>query len=276
MKPLNAKERTRAFWRFLLFYFFTLLAVVAVVIPGFRIPSIQNKILKSQMDAYERQKLYNSTFSTLLASVNDFEKDSQSGDQNDGKIKQGMLGMQTYADNDSIGVKGFYTDVIHVLTDVQNNNQQVRIANGKLAYLQALMLRSNKVDKDLAKSQKEMSKGAPKQAAGAVAAATETAVKTPEIKAVDYNAKLTAMLDSVIKFKQPAMERFNAYLCYGINTLVIVNGQKEHTFKQLYNELKQHKKSTIVDVKAEVDKNCVKSLNIKWKNNAFLGSDKLF
>jgi len=268
MKPLNAKERTTAFWRFLFFYSITLLAVIVVVIPGFKIPSMQNKVLKNQMIAYEKQKQYNKLFVTLLASVNDFEKDSQLGNQNDNKIKQGILGMQTYADNDSIEIKGFYTDVIHILTDVQNNNQQIRVANAKMAYLQALMQKNTTLDNSLAGSQKQMQASANQASAAA-------AVKTkPNI--IDYDARLTFMLDSVIKYKQPALESFNQYLCSGINTPVTVNDQKPHTFKEFYNQLKQHKKSVLLAVKSETDKHCVKTLTVKWKNKAFLGSDKLF
>lgn len=263
MRPLNADERRRAFWRFLLFYAITLLTIIGIVYLGFCIPAMQDKELRAQVASFQKQQQYAASFTSLLESVNDYEKQSQTTDENDGKIKQSLIAMQTFADNDSIQVKDFYNDVMHILMNIQVNNQQIRIAKTKTTYLKTLMLANNKLDRDLQKNQKDASTKAQNNA------------KKPAAK-INFNSKLQAMLDSVMKFKQPVIESFNQYLCNGASTPVIVNDQKGHTFKDLYNEFKKHKKGTLLGVTTETDKNCVKQIIIKWKNNAFLGSNKLF
>jgi hypothetical protein len=282
MKPLNASERRRSFGIFLLFFISTLLVVIIVVIPGFHIPAMQNKSLRNQLTAYEKGKNYDISFSDLLASVNNYEGTAQISDVNDARIKQGILALQTYADNDSIEVKGFYADVVHIITEMQNNDQQTRIGAGKNVVLQSLLAQSNQLDKDLAKAQQQAAKQS------AAAAKTQAVVpqpvtvpqqqpaSAPPAKETDNSSRIQAMLDSVIKFKQPALDRFNIYLCYGPNTPVVVNNQTGHTFKELYNEFKKHKKSSMLSLKIETENNCVKVITIEWKNNAFLGTNKLF
>ena len=53
MKALNAKERNRAFLKFLLFFVFTLVLVVTAIYFDFKLPLKENSYLQKQIDQHQ-------------------------------------------------------------------------------------------------------------------------------------------------------------------------------------------------------------------------------
>ena len=69
-KELNKRERNTAFWKFLLFFVIAVVAVVTAVYFNFRMPMVENKILKTQIDRLQVDVVQDEKFISILGKIN--------------------------------------------------------------------------------------------------------------------------------------------------------------------------------------------------------------
>ncbi len=159
MKPLNAAERKKAFVRFLIFFISTTLLIVLAIFFGVQVPFKQNEELRKQISVNEREKGFTETFAAkmdetkhLLDSVNRAEVQAELVD---GKISENLKKMNAMIDNDSIGAKKLYQDVVQNFADLQFAKKQLRDASGKDANLSENLKQIEALKSDLNQARSE-------------------------------------------------------------------------------------------------------------------------
>ena len=68
---LNAKERTQAFWKFILFFVISVVAIVLAVFFNFQVPKKQNTILKEKTDLYQAHITAEEKFVAAMKEANE-------------------------------------------------------------------------------------------------------------------------------------------------------------------------------------------------------------
>lgn len=67
---LNAKERTQAFWKFLLFFLIAVSAIILCVFFYYQVPKKQNAILKEKTDQYQKHTTSEEKFTAAMLDAN--------------------------------------------------------------------------------------------------------------------------------------------------------------------------------------------------------------
>jgi prophage DNA circulation protein len=123
MKPLNHAERTNAFLKFLLFFVITVVFIIIAVFFGTRIPLEENKKLKQQITAYEKQQLFAAKFSASMSNVQPlFDTLGKSVDQTEAvynDITNKLRDLQTQKDTVATGNDNIYAKTMRALYDLQ-------------------------------------------------------------------------------------------------------------------------------------------------------------
>lgn len=70
MKPINDKERQKAFFKFLLFFLVTNVIIVCALYFDFKVPAKENEILKSQVELSKIEMDYQNRFFESMQSIN--------------------------------------------------------------------------------------------------------------------------------------------------------------------------------------------------------------
>lgn len=65
-KPLNTPERNSAFWKFIFFFFFSVLMIVTAVYFDFRFPYKENEILKEKAEKMRLQSMAQEKFTNSM------------------------------------------------------------------------------------------------------------------------------------------------------------------------------------------------------------------
>jgi len=68
---LNAKERTQAFWKFILFFLIAVTAIVIAVFFNYQVPKKQNLILKEKTDLYQAHTTAEEKFVAAMEEANE-------------------------------------------------------------------------------------------------------------------------------------------------------------------------------------------------------------
>ena len=95
MKALNAKERNRAFLKFLLFFVFTLVLVVTAIYFDFRLPLKENSYLQKQIDQQRQiehnQENFVNTMNEAVRLLDSLDKPGTDMTQIDAQLDQKMI-----------------------------------------------------------------------------------------------------------------------------------------------------------------------------------------
>ena len=67
---LNAKERSQAFWKFLLFFFIAVIAIVLAVFFNYQVPKKMNTLLIKRADQYQVHSFAEEKFTGILQETN--------------------------------------------------------------------------------------------------------------------------------------------------------------------------------------------------------------
>ncbi|MBZ4188379.1 type VI secretion system TssO [Niabella beijingensis] len=135
MKPNNTTERSRAFARFLLFFFLTVALMVTAIFFGIRIPYAENEKLREQLAIIEKENRFRDNFAgnmlqtqSLLDTVN---LDPARSGLIDGRITQKIQEMDALLSRNEAGSKDIYAQVIKALNNTQTDKKGLRAASSK-------------------------------------------------------------------------------------------------------------------------------------------------
>lgn len=159
MKPINAKERSKAFWNFIIFYVVTTGLIVAAVFFGMRIPFKQNERLDKQIASYEKERAFSENFtakaSEVKALLDSINRAGVQAELVDGRISDNLSKMNNMIDNDTSSVKKPYQFMVQGYADLQDAKKQLRDASGKDANLSQYLQQIEMLKSDLNQSRSE-------------------------------------------------------------------------------------------------------------------------
>ena len=159
MKPLNSEERKKAFVKFLALFILTAGLIVVAVYFGVQVPFKQNERLRSQVNAFERQKSFTENFDVVLtdvkASLDTINRAGVQAELADGRVSEQLKKMNAMIDADSASAKRFYQNVVQNLAELQVAKKQLRDASGKDANLSQLLQQIETLKSDLNQSRTE-------------------------------------------------------------------------------------------------------------------------
>ena len=69
MKPKNSKDRRASFLKFLAIFAVTITAILFAVYFNFKVPNKENKILKNQVEAVEKEMIFQDGFSNEMKTI---------------------------------------------------------------------------------------------------------------------------------------------------------------------------------------------------------------
>lgn len=137
MKPENAKERSNAFGRFILFFILTIAVMATAIFFGIRVPYAENNKLRERLSRVDSEVVFRENFmvsmmqaQTLLDSINKVPPVVAS--LIDGRITQNIQSMDAMiGKNDSTSYRKIYVQVVKALTDAKADKTSLRAASSK-------------------------------------------------------------------------------------------------------------------------------------------------
>jgi hypothetical protein len=72
MEALNVKERSQAFWKFVLFFVFAVAAILLAVFFNYQVPKKENKILRDKADLYQAHTASEEKFAAAMGEANEY------------------------------------------------------------------------------------------------------------------------------------------------------------------------------------------------------------
>ncbi len=135
MKPNNARERSQAFNRFLLFFILTILVIITAVFFGVKIPYAENEKLQAQLAAVEKENRFREDFTTAMAEalelLDTVNMDAQKSGLLDGRITQKIQDLDAMLAKNDITSKNLYNQIIKSLNNTQSDKRGLRAAGNK-------------------------------------------------------------------------------------------------------------------------------------------------
>ncbi|MFV0607386.1 MAG: type VI secretion system TssO [Niabella sp.] len=135
MKPVNVKERRKAFQRFLLFFILTIAVILITIFFGIKIPYKENSKLQEQIALYEKANQFQDNFAktmnetqSLLDTVN---QDVVKSGLLDGRITQKIQEMDAMLNKNEVNSTTIYTQIIKQMNNAQSDKKALRAAGNK-------------------------------------------------------------------------------------------------------------------------------------------------
>ncbi|WP_346237419.1 type VI secretion system TssO [Niabella insulamsoli] len=136
MKPVNSKERSVAFQRFLLFFILTLAVIVVTIFSGIQIPYKENSKLRAQIAVADSEQVFRNEFlanlrqaQSLLDTVN---QSAAASGLIDGRITQKIQELDAmYAKTPDVNNKDLYGQIIKGLNNARSDKAALRAAGNK-------------------------------------------------------------------------------------------------------------------------------------------------
>ncbi len=133
MKPLNDTDRSKSFWRFIFFYFLSLLVIVGAVYAGLRIPFKENKYLLAHKTIEERKRNFDEVFFKLMdETVRQLDTVNLAGTKIpivDANIEQNIKNMSALVNESDVEGKGTYNQIIDFLAKAKADKITIRSSN---------------------------------------------------------------------------------------------------------------------------------------------------
>ena len=131
MRPINQKERSDLFWKFLLFFVITIILVTSAIYINVQLPVQENKLLKIRYDQVNKELEFQSVFSKKMNDVRNILDSINNSGQNVLYLEQlastKLAGMkESIPPSDSIRHKAMYDHIIQTLIALQHSKRNLR------------------------------------------------------------------------------------------------------------------------------------------------------
>ena len=155
MQPLNKKERTKAFWKFLLLLIVSIGLITATIFSSSNIPFRQNEQLINQQRIDEKDRSFSDYFinEMLLISA---DLDTVNNTPNpfliENRIKTKISLLNTTVERDSVNHKQLYQKIVYILSVLYDAKKSLRDLSANNSSNAALQSKNEKLDEQLQKA----------------------------------------------------------------------------------------------------------------------------
>ena len=127
-----SNDKRKAFWLFMLYFSITAAVIVFIGFYGLKAPLKENNRLKNDMESFQKEKAFNSSFSGLMNNARSMIMDSLKGDTSflNLQITDSLKKIKMLVDRDSLVSKDIYLNAITALNNLQESKQQLRATVG--------------------------------------------------------------------------------------------------------------------------------------------------
>jgi len=132
MIPVNRRQRTKAFFNFLMFFVITIGIVITSVFFSFQVPLKENDKLRQQLDTVEAEKVSLQAFQMIMQeTTNLLDSVNQAANpfRIENRIQNNIKLMTAKVDDAPTSLKGIFNQIIDNMTNLETAKQQVRSAN---------------------------------------------------------------------------------------------------------------------------------------------------
>ena len=137
--PVNRRQRTKAFFNFLVFFVVTIGVVITSVFFSFQVPLKENDKLRKQLDVAENEKVFLQSFQIKMQETSNL-LDSASLSANpfriENRIQNNVKQMTAMVDDAPASLKAICNQIIDNITNLETAKQQVRAANANTGELE--------------------------------------------------------------------------------------------------------------------------------------------
>ncbi len=159
MEPLNKNERARSFWKFLALLLGVILLAVAAVFVNYRVPYVENEILRAQNAKYEAQLGNDFGFYQKLDTVKQLLDKINNPGENVVYLEQFISA--TLVDmgkklSDTTARKEFYSNIIALSLELQKSKKQLRDLGGASKDVETYKADLEKLSRDLDNAKRDL------------------------------------------------------------------------------------------------------------------------
>ncbi len=124
MKPINKSERNKAILKFVLLLSITVAIIVVAVFFDYKVPSVENRYLHTQMDKTEKLLDIESDFAAQMdrikSLIDTLDQPGVNAEYVEQLISARLAEMQTTLPSDSTFRHGMYTNIIQTYLELKN------------------------------------------------------------------------------------------------------------------------------------------------------------
>ncbi len=133
MEPTNKKERSSAFWTFLLFQLITIALVVALVLVSIQVPIKENNQLRMKYERAETEKIEAKQFTDKVLEtqrlLDDVNLPTVQSEVVDAEIQNQINEMYQMKSRDSGTLKSLYDAVVTVMFQFHESKKNIRASS---------------------------------------------------------------------------------------------------------------------------------------------------
>ncbi len=161
MKPLNKKQRNKAFFIYLLLFVLVNAMVVGIVYFNFQVPAKENKFLQEKLDflSYraEEQKGFAKEMNKVKSLLDTMDFDGVSKEYVEQLISTELAFMRTnYAAKDSTYVGGMYNNIIVTYLELKIAKSQLKDLNEAKSDIDTYVETIDKLKEKLSKAERDL------------------------------------------------------------------------------------------------------------------------
>jgi len=159
MEPLNKNERARSFWKFLALLLGVIILSIVAVFVNYKVPYVENEILRTQNVKYEEQLGNDFSFYQKLDTVRQLLDKINNPGENvvylDQFISSTLVDMGKNL-SDTTSRKEFYSNIISQALELQKAKKQLRDLGGASKDVETYKSDLEKLSRDLDNAKRDL------------------------------------------------------------------------------------------------------------------------
>jgi len=159
MEPLNKNERARSFWKFLALLLGVIILSIVAVFVNYKVPYVENEILRTQNIKYEEQLGNDFSFYQKLDTVRQLLDKINNPGENvvylDQFISSTLVDMGKNL-SDTTSRKEFYSNIISQALELQKAKKQLRDLGGASKDVETYKSDLEKLSRDLDNAKRDL------------------------------------------------------------------------------------------------------------------------
>ncbi len=159
MEPLNKNERARSFWKFLALLLGVIVLSIFAVFVNYKVPYVENEILRTQNEKYEAQLGNDFSFYQKLDTVRQLLDKLNNPGENvvylDQFISSTLVDMGKNL-SDTTSRKEFYSNIIAQALELQKAKKQLRDLGGASKDVETYKSDLEKISRDLDNAKRDL------------------------------------------------------------------------------------------------------------------------
>jgi DNA repair ATPase RecN len=159
MEALNKNERARSFWKFLALFLGVLVLAIAAVFVNYKVPYVENEILRNANEKLEAQISNDVGFYQKLDTVKQLLDKINNPGENviyfDQFVSSTLVDMGKNL-NDTTAKREFYSNIIALCLELQKSKKQLRDLGGASKDVESYKADIEKLSRDLDQAKRDL------------------------------------------------------------------------------------------------------------------------